>query len=176
MELLEYFDKENKNSLGIAERDYIHSNNLWHREVSIWILNEKNEFLFQRRSSKKKRGANKLSITAGHVDVHEKEIMAALREIKEEIGLEFKEEDLNFVGVFKSEHEGNMCFSYTYLVRTNKKIADMIMNEDEVSELKYMTIEELDKKIATQDEEMPLLKKPSVISALEKIKKEFVEV
>ena len=80
MELLEYFDEKNEKSLGIAERDYIHKNNFWHREVAVWVLNEKNELLLQRRSSKKKQGANKFSITAGHIDVKEEATIAAMQE------------------------------------------------------------------------------------------------
>lgn len=53
MEMLEYFNFDNTKSIGIAERSYIHQNSLWHREVAIWILNEKNELLLQRRSPKK---------------------------------------------------------------------------------------------------------------------------
>lgn len=170
MEMLEYFNDDNTLSMGVAERSYIHQNNLWHREVAIWIINEKNELLFQRRSPKKKLAPNKLSITAGHVDAKEPEIAAALREINEEIGLHFKEEDLNLLGVFKNQQEGNHCFSYTYLVKTNAKIEDMTMQEDEVSELKYITIEELEERIKNKDEEMPLAKKPLTKVTLEKIK------
>ena len=45
MELLEYYDEENKKVLGIEEREIIHKNNLWHREVAVWVINEKNELL-----------------------------------------------------------------------------------------------------------------------------------
>lgn len=170
MELLEYYDEKNEKKLGIAERENIHKNNLWHREVAIWILNEKNELLIQRRSAKKKSNPNKLSITAGHVDINEKEITAALREIKEETGLDFNENDLELMDIFKNEKEGNYCFSYTYLAKTNAKIEDMIMQEDEVSELKYMTIEELEEKVKKEDDEMPLSKKSFTKITIEKIK------
>ena len=170
MELLEYYDEKNEKKLGIAERSNIHKNNLWHREVGIWILNEQNELLIQRRSPNKKSNPNKLSITAGHVDVNEREITAALREIKEEIGLDYNEDDLELIDIFKNEQEGNYCFSYTYLVKTNAKIEDMIMQEDEVSELKYITIEEVEERIKKEDDEMPLAKKASTKITIDKIK------
>ena len=175
MELLEYFDEKNEKSLGIAERDYIHKNNFWHREVAVWVLNEKNELLLQRRSSKKKQGANKFSITAGHIDVKEEATIAAIREIKEEIGLDFSVEDLNVIDIYKNEQDGNYCFSYTYLVKTDKKIEDMTMQEEEVSELKFISIEELEEKIKNVDEEIPLVKKPFTKLTIDKIKKEFVK-
>lgn len=70
---------------------------------------------------RKKSAPNKLSITAGHVGVKEKETLAALREIKEEIGLNFNENDLKLLGVFTNKQENNYCFSYTYLLKTSVK-------------------------------------------------------
>ena len=115
-------------------------------------------------------GPNKLSITAGHVNIKEKEIIGALREIKEEIGLDFNEKDLKNIGIYKNNQEGNHCFSYTYLVKTDKKTEDMIMQEDEVSELKYISIEEIEKRIESADDEMPLVKRPYTKIIVEKIK------
>jgi len=176
MELLEYFDEENKNSLGVCERDLVHKDNLWHREVAVWIMNEKNELLLQRRSAKKKQGANKLSITAGHVDVKEDEAVSAVREVKEEIGLDIDLTDLIFIDIYRNQQENNYCFSYTYLVKTNKKIEEMKIQEDEVSELKYISIGELEDRINNQDEEIPFVKKSYIKIIIERIKNEFVTV
>lgn len=172
MELLEYFDEKNEKGLGTAERDYIHNNNMWHREIAVWVMNDNDELLLQRRSPNKKQGANKLSVVAGHIEVKEKEISAALREVKEEIGLAFKESDLKLIDVYKNEKKNNYCYSYTYLVKTNKKVEDMIMQETEVSELKFISINELENKIKNQDEELPLVKRPYIKILLEEIKKE----
>lgn len=131
---------------------------------------EEKKLLLQRRSSKKKQGANKFSITAGHVGINEKEIIAAQRELYEEIGIECEEEELKLIGIYKNEQENNNCFSYTYLVKTNKEIKDMKMQEEEVSELKYISIEELEDRIQKVDEEITFVKKPHIKLALEKIK------
>lgn len=170
MELLEYYDENNEKIIGIAEREIIHENNLWHREVAIWVINDKNEILLQRRSSNKKQGANKLSTTAGHVDVNENVEVAALRELNEEVGLEVNFEDLVFVDIYKNVQEGNMCYKYTYLVRTDKKIDEFVMQEEEVSELMYVTIPELEERIRKSDSELSFVKKPYVKEILEKIK------
>lgn len=176
MELLQYFDEKNEKCIGIEERDCIHENNLWHREIAVWVMNEKNELLLQRRSSNKKYGANKFSITAGHIGVNEKEILAAIRELKEEIGLDFNESDLKPIDIWRNEQENNNCFSYTYLVRTNKKIEDMIIQEEEVSELKFISIKELENRIKSEDREITFVKKPHIKIVLEKIKSEFINI
>jgi len=46
MEMLEYYNDDNTLSMGVAERSYIHQNNLWHREIAVWLINENNELLF----------------------------------------------------------------------------------------------------------------------------------
>ena len=174
MELLEYFDEKNERKLGIAEREKIHNENLWHREISVWIMNEKNELLLQRRSAMKKTGANKFSLTAGHIGVGECAILGAVREIHEEIGLEVKENDLILLDVYKNEQEHNNCFSYTYLLKTNKKIEEMTIQEEEVSELKYITIQELENRLDNMDKEINFVGKPLIRLALNKIKQEYI--
>lgn len=173
MELLDYYDEKNEKKLGVLERKKIHQCDLWHREISVWILNEKNEVLLQRRSPLKKTGANKFSLTAGHIGTGEKEIEAALREIKEEIGINVTENELILLDIYKNEQKNNNCFSYTYLLKTNKKIEDMTMQE-EVSELKYITIDELEKRLDNMDPEINFVGKPLIRYALEKIKNNYL--
>jgi isopentenyldiphosphate isomerase len=173
MELLDYYDEKNEKKLGVLEREEIHKNRLWHREASIWILNEKNELLLQRRSMLKS-GANKFSITAGHIGAGEEEIKAALRELKEEIGIDAIEKDLILLDIYKNEQNNNNCFSYTYLLKTNKKIEDMTIQEEEVSELKYITIEELEKRLDNMDPEINFVGKPLIRYALDKIKTNYL--
>ena len=47
----------------------------------------------------------------------------------------------------------------------------MVMQADEVSELKFISIEELENKIDNQDKELPLVKRPYIRMLLEEIKK-----
>lgn len=170
MELLEYVDVENKEILGIEERENIHNNGLWHREVAIWVLNEKNELLLQRRSNKKKQAPNKLSITAGHIDVNELPENAAIRELGEEVGIKVGINDLIFLGIYKKDKPDNKCFSYTYLIKTTKKINEMVIQEEEVSELKYITIGELENRIKAGDKEINFVENLEINSILGKIK------
>lgn len=174
MELLNYYDENNENKLGTLEREKIHKNNLWHREITVWILNEKNQVLLQRRSPLKKNGANKFSLLAGHIGTEEKEIDAALRETKEEIGLEIKENDLILLDIYRNEQNNNNCFSYTYLLKTTAKIEDMVMQEEEVSELKFISIEELEERLDKMDKEINFIGKPIIRYAIDEIKNNYL--
>ena len=102
MELLDVVD-ENNNLTGRQEdREVVHRDSLWHREVVIWIMNENGEVLLQKRSATKKSNPNKWGITAGHVDAGEEPLEVAKRETLEEIGLELKDNDMEFLFLEKS--------------------------------------------------------------------------
>lgn len=154
MELLDVVDEENNLIGKVEDREVIHRDALWHREVGICIMNEKGEVLVQKRSANKKQAPNKWGMTAGHVDAGEEPMQVAKREVLEEIGLELKEEELEFLFVAKkhkkfSDTQYNNNFQYLYFARTNKKIEEYVIQEDELSEIKYISIEELE----TNDEE-----------------------
>lgn len=173
MELLDFYNEKNEKK-GVLERNLVHKNNLWHREITVWILNEKNEILLQRRSALKKVGANKLSLLAGHVMAGEKEIDAALRELEEEVGLKVEENNLIFLDIYINKQINNNCFSYTYLLKTNKRIEDMVIQIEEVSELKYISIPELEDRLNRMDKEINFIGKPLIRYALDKIKENYL--
>ena len=169
MELLDVVD-ENNNLTGKQEgREIVHRDGLWHREVVIWIMNENGEILLQKRSATKKSNPNKWGVTAGHIDAGEEALEVAKRETLEEIGLELKDDDLEFLFLEKSERKNNNHFKYMYYVRTNKKISEFIIQKEELSELKYISLEEFENVIERQDKEYVFSKGnyiPKLISIL----------
>ena len=50
MEYLDIVDEQNNLTGKTEERDIIHEKGLWHREISVWIMNQKGEVLLQKRS------------------------------------------------------------------------------------------------------------------------------
>ena len=169
MELLDVVD-ENNNLTGRQEdREVVHRDSLWHREVVIWIMNENGEVLLQKRSATKKSNPNKWGVTAGHVESGEEPLEVAKRETLKEIGLELKDDDLEFLFLEKSERKNNNHFKYMYYVKTNKKISEFVIQKEELNELKYITIDEFKDVIERQDEEYVFSKGnyiPKLISIL----------
>ena len=170
-EILEVYTGDNKNKIGIADRGVIHYCNLWHREIACWVVNEKNEILLQRRSSNKKQYPNMLSVTAGHINLNESPIEATLREVKEEIGLDIQKQDLIFIDIFKSKKPNNYHYKYVYLLKTNKKIEQFTMQENEVSELLYVSIDKLNKMLKETNTELTFAHQYYTPIILEKIEK-----
>lgn len=153
MELLDVLDEEGNITGKTEDKDIIHAKGLWHKEVEVWIVNEEGKILIQKRSEIKKQAPNKYSITAGHVENGENVEDAMVREIEEEIGIKCKKEELKLILIAKhrSYRGDNNAFRYGYFLKTDKKISDFIKQEEEVSELKYITIEELKEVVEKQD-------------------------
>lgn len=152
MEILDEVDENNKFTGRKLDKDYMHNNKIFHREVCAVIVNEKNECLIQKRASCKKQKPNMWGLTAGHVDAGEEEQNALVREIKEEIGIEVSKNRFEFIDIEKVNEDKNACYCYYYYIKIKEKIEEMTMQENEVSDLKYITIDELEHIINTKAE------------------------
>lgn len=104
-ELFDVVDADDR-VIGQATRSEVHARGLLHRAAHVFVLNSQGELLLQRRSATK--DAHPLCWTSscsGHLDAGENYEKAAVRELKEEIGLEA---DLEFLVKFPaSEHTSN---------------------------------------------------------------------
>lgn len=158
MEILDVVDENNNLTGRTEDREIVHRDGLWHREVGIWIMNEEGKLLIQKRSANKKQAPNKWCITAGHIDAGEDPLEVVKRETLEELGLELKNDDIEFLFIIKkskkhSETQYNNNFQYIYFTKTNKKISEYTIQKEELSELKYITIDELEEITQDQNEE-----------------------
>lgn len=154
MELLDVLDEEGKETGRIEDKEIIHEKCLWHKEVEVWLVNEEGKILIQKRAPTKKQRPNKWAITGGHVKSGENEKEAMLREIKEEIGIDCKKESLKLIIIAKhsSIHGDNNAFRYGYYCKTDKNIEEFTMQKEEVSELQYVTLQELEQLVEKQDD------------------------
>jgi 16S rRNA (adenine1518-N6/adenine1519-N6)-dimethyltransferase len=82
---------ENDLVIGALPRAEVHGNNLRHRAVHIFLFNRAGELLLQKRSPWKDRHPELWdSSAAGHVNAGEEFDQTAVRELKEELGVETK--------------------------------------------------------------------------------------
>ena len=182
MELIDVLD-ENGNYTGkVEERKNVHNNGLWHIHVGVWIMNQKGELLFQQRSKNKKVNPNKWTRTGGHVDSGETPLKAVQRETYEEIGVKipldkFKLLNINKEEVYISDYQIiNRHFIYSYLALVDFKIEDYTMQEEEVSNLKYITVEEMEDAYKNKDNSYTFIRWndiEKVIIELKKIREEL---
>ena len=143
MELVDIVDENNKLTGQTEERWVAYEKGLWRRTVSCWIMNEKGEVLLQKRTANKIRNPNKWAKTGGQVEAKETVEEAIYREVKEELGIEIPKEQIKVVDIHKSDNKSRR-FAYNFIFVVNYKINDYILQKEEVAEVKYVTIEDIE--------------------------------
>ena len=147
----EYFDVLNEYgefTNKVATREECHEKGLWHRAVYGFIFNKKGDVLLQKRSANKKLWPNLWDVTAGgHVLAGEFGEKALIREIIEELGIEVEKNDIRYlVGSSSTNIKGNIInnhFNECYIVTKDIDIADVKLQAEEVSDIKWFTREEI---------------------------------
>lgn len=149
MEYIDIFDENNNSTGEIKEKTEAHEEGNFHRTAHIWIMNDKKELLLQKRSATKKSHPNCWDISgAGHIRTGETVIEGAIRELSEELGIKANADDLRFIAIVKSTKDPqNQEFGYVYLLKSNNEIKDYTFEDNEVSEVKYVYFEDLEKMV-----------------------------
>jgi 16S rRNA (adenine1518-N6/adenine1519-N6)-dimethyltransferase len=116
---------ENDQAVGEAPRSEVHGNNLRHRAVHLFIFNQKGELFLQKRSRWKDRHPLLWdSSAAGHVEAGEEYDQTAVRELKEELGVEAnlarvvklpcsEKTGWEFIWLYRGEHDGPFILART---------------------------------------------------------------
>lgn len=144
MELIDIVDEKGNFTGQVMDKEEAHDKNLLHNEIAVFIINDKQQVLLQKRSANKRFDPNKWGLCAGHVDTKESLENAALREIKEEVGLKLKASDLHNFG----KREIKICdvnshITYFFYVKSNKEESEFVIQEEELSEVKWFYIDEI---------------------------------
>ena len=103
------------------------------------LENDNNEILLQKRSRLKRANPSKWGICGGKVDLGETPLDAGVRETLEEIGVFFDKKDLKFLSMDTNEK----AHFTVYYVRKNVNINECKLQEEELEEVKYFKIKEL---------------------------------
>ena len=108
--------------------------------VVIFIQNNKNEFLLQKRVKKKD---GKWATTGGHPVSGETSKQGIITEIKEELGINVVEENVELFKTIKTEDD----FVDIYYLKEDIDINEIKIQKEEVEDVKWTTIEEIQKMI-----------------------------
>ncbi len=108
-ELFDVLNEDGTKTGRTKSRGDIHRDGDWHASVHVWVyrkINGETQLLLQQRSFEKDSfpGCFDAGCT-GHVDAGEDYIQAALREVKEELGLDILSSELVFLYQKKQTHE-----------------------------------------------------------------------
>lgn len=148
-EYLDVLDENGRKTGKVKLRSDVHRDGDWHAAVNILIVNDKNEVLHQRRAPNKDSFPNMWDLSCGgHVVTGESYLDAAIRELKEELGIDVQAEELQQLGSFKSSAQPtpdfiNNTFEEVYLLRTDRDLADFKIQTEEISKIRYIEWREL---------------------------------
>ncbi len=144
MELVDIVDKDGNFTGQVMDKEEAHDKNLLHNGVVIFIVNNKNQVLLGKRSAFRKFNPNKWELIGGHVTCGETLEEAALREVKEEIGISFTLKDLFSLDTKEIEMLKDVShIFYFYYIKCNLLEKDFIIQKEELSEVKWFNINEI---------------------------------
>lgn len=158
MEYIDILDK-NGNKTGIVKtKNQVYEDGDYHKSVHIWIINDNNEILVQKRAANKETFAGLWAISvAGHVRSGETSLDALKREMKEELGQKLQDEDIKFLFTVSREqqykdHKLNVIDD-VYLVHLNLDVENTKLQFSELSDIKYVYYEYLERIFKNNDSE-----------------------
>ena len=135
-ELWDIYDihKNKKNKL--HKRGVPLDNDDYHIVIHAWVVNSNDEVILTKRHSSKKICPNMWECTEGSIVAGEDSVEGAVRELKEEIGLDFKIDEAKFFTSFVLDFSNTIIDSYVF--KRDVDINDLVLQENEVSDAKIV--------------------------------------
>lgn len=140
MEKINIYDENRYKTNKVVDRyEYRKQNNEFDLSVQIWIINSNEEILLTQR-------ANKMTYpymwecTEGVVDYNENSLDAAIREVKEEIGIDISPNEIYKLKIDKELEYPK--FTDVYLCKKNINLADINLQKEECINVKIVNEKE----------------------------------
>ncbi|MBS6720086.1 MAG: NUDIX domain-containing protein [Peptoniphilus harei] len=132
MEYWDVYDKKGKWKRRVIKKGERLKNNEYHIIAEGWILRDDGNFIIQRRALDKKSFSGMWYCSAGgSVISRETPKEGMVREFKEELGIDIREDELSLKRIIT---ERNTIF-YIYLVRKNISLDEITLQEEEVMDV-----------------------------------------
>ena len=112
----------------------------YHLATEVWVINSKKQILIQQRSEKCQLLPGIWALTTGRVVSGETTRQGCIRELKEELGIEAKEEECNLVKSLLKNRLG-MIWDI-YFLRKDVELEDVTLQKEEVSTVKLVNTDE----------------------------------
>lgn len=153
MEYIDIVDDQGNPTGEIIERTEAHRTGALHRTSHVWIMRRKDgelQILLQKRCMNKDSFPGCYDISsAGHIPAGVDFVPSALREIKEELGLDVTEEDLIVCGQKKLEMHGHFHgetfwdrqISKVFLLWEDREAEDFAVQKEEIDSVMWMEFE-----------------------------------
>lgn len=147
----EYIDiiSPDGNLTGLSKpRSEVHHEGDWHRSVHVWVLNNREELLIQRRSLEKESHPGLWDVScAGHITAGDSNLQAAVRELKEELDITVRPDELKRMFTVESHYVLNNGMYKdnelvdVYLLRKDIDIQMLKLQPGEVESAKMISVD-----------------------------------
>lgn len=153
MEIFDVCDESGLPTGEKVERSVAHAKGILHRTAHVWIIRMQDgrcEVLLQKRSVQKDSYPGMYDTSsAGHIPAGKEPLESALRELEEELGIKAREEELSFIGYFRTRYEeefhgkpfrdNEMISVFVYCQPV--EISDLVLQKSEVEEVRFFDID-----------------------------------
>lgn len=142
---MEYWDlyDEKRNKLNkVVKRGEKLKDNEYHIVVNAWIRNSKNEFLITQRAATKKF-AFMWECTGGSALKGETSLDAAIREVKEELGIDVDKSTGNLIGSTLRYYPNCPDIFDVWLFTSDVSIEEVTIQEEEVCDVMWASVEQI---------------------------------
>ncbi len=152
-EFLDVVDKNNNPTGEVVSRKRVHSEGLWHRVVHMYVFRRSKdrdgiEFLVHLRSPHKDHSPNKWDTRfGGHVQSGKTLHESVETELMEEIGVDARIYDLIEGDWMSWDDFPNREFQKVYYLEVQEEVSNMVFNDGEVQEVRWMSTEEIRRSI-----------------------------
>ncbi len=138
MELIDIYDKDGNATGKVAEKGSPLGEGEYRLAVGIWLVDGDGRIFLTKRSMEKSYAPGKWENTAGHVQAGESPVHAIIRELKEETGVDIREEQIAFLGDSRTWP----YLGKDYGVRLHVNLEDVTFQKGETCGAKWATFEE----------------------------------
>jgi len=142
MEYWDLYDKDRKKLSKIVERGNKLQDDEYHLVINAWIKNEKNEYLISQRAATKSHPLM-WECTGGSVLQGESPIDAAIREIKEELGIDVDKSKGVLIGSTLRYYWGCPDILDVYVFESNVKMEDIVYQKEEVCKVMWASVDQI---------------------------------
>lgn len=155
MEIFDIVDEYGNPTGSTVERSIAHAEGIMHRTAHVWIarfFSGKWQVLLQKRSQNKDSFPGRFDTSsAGHIQAGDEPLESAIREVYEELGLQFEKEDLKFAGTFRVNYAKefhNKLFkdneiAFVYVFTGDVEIDKITVQEEELECVEWFDLEEV---------------------------------
>lgn len=138
--------------LGQMEKIKAHETGILHRAFSVFLFNNKGEMLLQKRAAEKYHSPNQwTNAVCSHPKINETYLDAANRRLYEELGIKTSLQE-KFYFIYKADVGQNLWEHELDHVFIGKFDGEFYLNKNEVSEVRYISMNDLEIEITENPE------------------------